>query len=199
MDASLDIQTISMFLIFILPGLISANIYRLLMPAYRLDWSNAILQGLFFSSVNFALFLPLITFIHYNNFQDRHPVWYGILGLVVLLIGPIMWPLILSNFFRSKRLMAKLQLPFPTAWDYFFNKREKVFVLIHLNNGNLVGGYYGANSYATSFPTEGDIYLEAVYAVDKNGKFGQPIKETKGLLIRKDQYVYLETFHVPKQ
>lgn len=199
MDATLDIDTISLFLVFILPGLISAHIYRLLMPAYRLDWSNAVLQGLFFSSLNFALSLPLITFIHWNGFPDKHPVWYGFFGLAILLIGPILWPIILTKIFRSKKLMAKLQLPYPTAWDYFFDKREKLFVLIRLNNGKLIGGYYGDNSYATSFPTEGDIYLEAVYAVENSGKFGSPIKGTKGLLIRKDQYIYLETFHVPKQ
>jgi len=72
-------------------------------------------------------------------------------------------------------------------------------MLIHLNDGNMVGGFFGEGSYATSFPDDGDLYLKAVYSIKENGEFGEPIEDTKGLLIRKDQYSYIELFNVPKQ
>ena len=72
-------------------------------------------------------------------------------------------------------------------------------MLIHLNDGNMVGGFLGEGSYATSFPNDGDLYLKAVYSINENGEFGKPIEDTKGLLIRKDQYSYIELFNVPKQ
>ena len=62
----------------------------------------------------------------------------------------------------------------------------------------MVGGYYGQNSYATSYPNNGDLYLETVYAVDDNGKFGDVIENSNGLLICKDKYTYIETFNVPQ-
>jgi uncharacterized protein DUF6338 len=62
----------------------------------------------------------------------------------------------------------------------------------------MLGGYWGGHSYAGSFPNDGDIYLEAVYTVDVSGKFGNPIWNTRGVLLRKDQYSYIELFAVPR-
>lgn len=114
--------------------------------------------------------------------------------MVIILVGPVVWPYVWSRLIRNKKLMKKLHLPYPTAWDYFFDKREIAFVLIHLKNGKKIGGYYGANSYATSFPRDGDIYLEASIKVKDNGEFEEVIENTKGLLIRKEEYQMIEFF-----
>ncbi|MDE0684892.1 MAG: DUF6338 family protein, partial [Candidatus Poribacteria bacterium] len=71
------------------------------------------------------------------------------------------------------------------------------FVLGQLKDGNKFGGYYGFKSYVTSFPTEGDIYLETVYRVDKDGKFEAAIDGSDGAVIRKDQYDLIEFFKTP--
>jgi hypothetical protein len=168
------------------------------MPAKPINWSNALLEGLFYSIVNFALFLPLLIPIHLNNFPAKHPIWYGVSGVIILLVGPIIWPVILTKLFRSKLLTGTLQIPYPTSWDYFFDKREPVFILIHLKNGKMVGGYFGTDSYATSFPNEGDIYLQTVYKINNDGTFGNPINDSKGLLIRKEEYIYIELFNTPQ-
>ena len=199
MSTVLDIDTLPLFILFVLPGLVSMRIYRLLIPCRQLDWGNACLEGLFYSAVNFALFLPLIVTIHHDSFPSKHPVWYGLLALLILLVGPIIWPIVYVKLVRSKKLMRGLQLPYPTAWDYFFDKRRSIFVLIHLKTGRMIGGYYGPASYATAYPDEGDIYLQAVYRVNDEGRFGEPIESTNGLLISKDQYSYIEFFGVPKQ
>lgn len=70
--------------------------------------------------------------------------------------------------------------------------------MIHLKNGQMVGGFYGPDSYATSFPNHGDIYLEAVYRVDETGTFVEPIESTQGLLISRDEYSYIELLSVPE-
>ncbi len=100
---------------------------------------------------------------------------------------------------RSPRLVKYLQLPYPTAWDAYFDKRLECFVLVHLKNGELLGGYYGAGSFASSFPNDGDIYVCAVYQIDEFGRFGEPIPYSGGFLIRKDEYSYLEFFSIPPQ
>ena len=93
--------------------------------------------------------------------------------------------------------MDKFQLPFPTAWDYFFNQRETCFILFHLKDGSKIAGYFGKDSFACAFPKHGDIYVELVYQLDKDGKFGGPIKDSKGLLITKEEYSFVEIFHTP--
>lgn len=199
MDATLNIDSIKIFILFVFPGLISMHVYRLYMPASSINWSTAILEGLFYSSVNFGLLFPLIIYIHYNGFSAKHPIWYGIIGMFILFIAPIIWPTIYRKIIKNKKLMNGLQLPYPSSWDYFFDLRIPVFVLIHLNNGEMIGGYFGENSYATSFPNDGDIYIETVYAVNADGSFGDPIDLSRGLLIRKAQYTHIELFDVPDQ
>jgi len=61
-----------------------------------------------------------------------------------------------------------------------------------LKNGNLVAGYWGPGSYASAFPEQDDLYVSAVYKVDANGRIGDPIPSTNGLLIARDEYTYIE-------
>ena len=56
---------------------------------------------------------------------------------------------------------------------------------------------FASESYKSSYPNEGDIYAQAVYKTDKNGLLNKPIEDTKGLLIRKDEYSYIELLNVP--
>ena len=183
-----------LFVLLVFPGLVSMHVYRILMPARDIDWKNAVIEALFYSTLNFGLFLPLLILIHRDAFDTNHPMIYIAGMLLVVLVGPIFWPYIWCKLIRSKKLVNKFQLPYPTAWDYFFDKREPAFVLVHLKKGKKIGGYYGPNSYATSYPRDGDIFLESVIKVDDDGKFLYIIDDTKGMFVRKDDYQLVEFF-----
>ncbi len=183
-----------LFMLFVVPGFISIHIYKLLMPTKDVDWKNSIIEATFYGALNFAISLPVIIPINNDRFITKHFGLYVSLMMVVLLITPIILPIIWSKILRNEKLMRKLQDPYPTAWDYFFSKRESLFALIHLKNGELIGGIYGENSYATSFPRHGDLYLEAVIKIDSDGNFDHIISGTKGLLISKGAYEYVEFF-----
>ncbi len=197
MTADLSPTTAGVFLLVVFPGLVSTTIYRLIMPARALDWGNALLQGLFYSAINFVLGLPFLFWLVFGYDPLSHPIRYSVAAVLLLFITPIAWPLALVALFKSKRLARRIQIPYPTAWDFFFDRREPRFVLIHLANGKLLGGYWGANSFAGSYPNDGDIYLEAVYSVDEAGRFSDPVPNTSGVLLRKEQYSYIELFSVP--
>lgn len=199
MSATFDASTVGLFLLAVFPGLVSTTIYRLIMPARALDWGNALLQGLFYSAVNFVLGLPLLYLLVVGHDPLGHPVRYSAAAVLLLLVTPVLWPFVLVSIFKSKRLATRIQIPYPTAWDFFFDQREPGFALIHLNNGKLLGGYWGGNSYAGSFPNDGDIYLEAVYSVDDAGRFGEVMPNSRGVLLRKEQYSYIELFSVPSE
>jgi hypothetical protein len=198
MNATLDPTTIGLFVLVVFPGLVSTTIYRLIMPARALDWGNALLQGLFYSAVNFVLGLPLLFWLVIGYDPLKHPVRYSIAAILVLLVTPIGWPLALGAIFKSKGIARRIHTPYPTVWDAFFDQREPLFLLAHLNNGKVIGGYWADKSFAGSFPNDGDVYLESVYAVDASGKFGDPIRNTRGALLRKDQYSYIELFAAPQ-
>ncbi|MEQ9091358.1 MAG: DUF6338 family protein [Balneola sp.] len=187
-------ENISFYMILILPGLVSLKVFNLIVPIKRRSTSENLLDGLFYSSLNAIILIPFYFFILGLEFK------YGLVVLYCLmLLISFLSPFIVYSFWIKKSISKKLLLPFPTPWDYFFNKREPCFILIHLKSGHKIGGFYGENSYANAFPDNGDIYLETTYSVTKNGEFGKPIPDSKGLIVTRDEYVFIELFNIPKQ
>ena len=109
------VDRIGVALLAVFPGVVAMQVYRLLMPARRLHWKDAILQGLFYSIVNFALLLPVILFVTYPANQAAHPAVYWVAILVMLLVGPVAWPFLLRSAFRWNWLRARVHLPYPAA------------------------------------------------------------------------------------
>lgn len=64
--------------------------------------------------------------------------------------------------------------------------------MIHLNDGSVVGGYYGPNSYATTHPRSGDLYVEELWTITAEGHFAAPIPDSKGAVFRSEDYIWLE-------
>jgi len=52
MENLLSFDKLTYFVVLVFPGLLSIQVYRLLMPAKPIDWSNALLEGLFYSLTN---------------------------------------------------------------------------------------------------------------------------------------------------
>jgi hypothetical protein len=199
MTAALNGTTVMLFMAAIFPGLISTTVYRLLMPARAVEWASALLQGLFYSAINLVLGLPVLFLLVIGRDPLVHPVRYCVAAFTVLLLFPVAWPVLLVRLFKSRFVARRVQVPYPTAWDFFFDQREPVFVLAHLAGGSSLAGYWGPESWAGMHPDDGDIYLEAVYKVSEDGILGDRVPNTRGVLLRRDQYAYLELFTRPKE
>ncbi|HEX8904478.1 MAG TPA: DUF6338 family protein [Longimicrobiaceae bacterium] len=187
-------QALVLFALFVLPGLTSMTVYRLLMPARTIDWAQAVLQGLFYSTANYVLLLPLVVYIHRDGFAAAHPLRYWAVVLLMVVVAPMGWPILLVKAFNSPRLTRRLRLPFPTVWDYVFHGARPAFVVIRLNDGRFIGGYWGPESIAGTHPNDGDLFVSKAYDVDDTGKLGSEIPSSAGLHIRKDQYSYVQFF-----
>lgn len=195
MEALLEEKKLFLFVLLVFPGLVSMVVYRLVLPARPIEWKGAFVQGLFYSIVNFALCSWLLALI--DIYGHRYPLSASLAFTVVILVGPILWPILLVRVLGNPWVASRLQLPFPTGWDFFFHQRNPCFVLITLKGGGRVGGFFGPGSYAGSFPDHGDIYLQAVYELTDQGKFGKPVESSRGLWIRKEEYSVVEFFKVP--
>jgi hypothetical protein len=200
MKGTLDVPTLALFALFVLPGLISMAIYRLRMPARQVEWAESLVQGLFYSSINYVLLLPLILFISQPGYSVAHPWTYWALVLFSVVVAPVVWPSLLVMAFRWRRVSRLLKVPFPTVWDSLFDQqKEPLFMLIHLTDGRRIGGYWGPGSYAGSYPHDGDLYVSAVYEMDDSGRLTRPVADTAGLHIRKEQYSFVEFLRVPER
>lgn len=182
------------------PGLLSVQVYRLRVAGDSLDWGKVSLQGFFYSVLNYVLLFWAVLYLADINNEAWYPVRYWALFGFVYLVAPILWPLAWLRFIESKWATKHLQHPHPTAWDYFFDKREEVFVIAKLKDGKRIGGLFkGGESFAAAYPQHGDLYLSMVYELDEESKFKGPVPFTRGLLLRRDEYSYLELFAIPPQ
>jgi hypothetical protein len=185
-------NNLQMIILYVAPGFISLKIWALIQPSRKTALSESIMEAIVFSSFNyiatawvfFLLRLAGITWLYY------------LIYFIVLIVCPVMWPVLLRRLLTSKVLRNKIISPIPKAWDYFFSKRDRCFILVHLNNERIIGGFYGLDSFASSYPEKEDLYLEEVWKVDSAGKILDKITDTKGLLINHDVIEYIELFDI---
>ena len=186
------------FLVLVWPGLLAVSIYHLIVPGRGMQWRSSSYRGLFFSVVNYIVLFPVVRFAWDFDQMTKAPMRYWICLLILFVVGPIALAVLWIWIRRLPWVVRFFQHPDPTPWDHYFDRREHKFMILHLNDGHMIGGYYGAGSYASSFPDQGDLYLSMLYEIDENGKFGNPVEDTDGLLIRKDQYTRIELFNSPE-
>src|ERR1700722_15882305 len=105
-----------------------------------------------------------------------------VLGLVNLAVFEYGWLRPLRSFL-GKLGWFKIE-PIPTGWDWkFYQQDEGVFVLVSLNDGNSVAGYFGDRSLASDRPGERDLFVKAVFEVPRNGPWIRRDR-TDGILIK---------------
>jgi len=80
------------------------------------------------------------------------------------------------------------------AFQAFFKRRESCWVTAHLKNGEIIIGWFGPDSFASTLPTSGHLYLELVLVKNENGEldFKKSIEANKGILLRPEDYHILE-------
>ncbi len=189
-----EVDKLVLFLIFFIPGFISIKIYNSIIPTQPRDSTIYLLDAIGFSALNFAAMSWLILIIHSNGFYKYHSFWYSFLLLFILLVAPIIWPFVIKKL-RTWKPLAKIFLhPIGKPWDYVFGKKSSFWVIIHLKDGRSIGGKFDTESFASSFPSEEQIYLEEVWYLE-NKKFKNPIPRSKGIIVLKDEISSIEFFN----
>jgi hypothetical protein len=80
------------------------------------------------------------------------------------------------------------------SWDYVFGKRNPFWIIVHLKNGQKIGGFFGDESFASSNPADEQIYLEEVWVLDDDGRFLSPAEGSRGIIIMNDEIRAVEFF-----
>jgi hypothetical protein len=168
------------FVVLFLPGFLSAEVYGMMVASERPDFSKDFYQAVAFSILNFAAFAPLIYWMFTAKlFGELWVAW--VTTYLVLIVAPIGWA------FLMKWLRDQPWTPFlfcdNKAWDYFFAHKEPVWVVAHMNDGNTVGGFYAGDSYASSYPSEEQIYIQQQWLLGENDEFIKPVDQSAGVLL----------------
>lgn len=84
----------------------------------------------------------------------------------------------------------------PTGWDDFFARRQPAMVLATLQDGRVVGGYYGEKSFAAYDRDGRDLYLEHRWALNDDNWFLQSAPATLGVWLPTAEVASVEFYAI---
>jgi len=199
-------------MLFVVPGSVYQAVrQRLRGPAPDdLNFSNKLFRALGVSAalmaVYFALAGPSLIRLTVATGQDS-PSWRGLeqhatragwLAIGLLLVVPAL--LALVDFFRASRTFSLRNLtydPTPRAWDYTFRDTEPCYVRVLTTDGTWLGGWFGAESFISSFPEPREMFIEKAHVMEPDGTIGAELAWSAGLYIRCDDIRSVELLRQP--
>ena len=186
-----DWSKLSFFALFALPGFVSLQIWSLTVPTNEKLLKDSLPEALGFGVLNAMVGGPLVILL-----SPRNPWAFYALLVFTLVALPAAWP------FVTKWCLGKLSEhdvilnQNRNGWDAVFQRRDPLFVIVHLKDGRRIGGFFGASSYAGLHPASGHLYLEQLWRLSARGQFQEPIPGSRGLILRPDDYHFIELLAV---
>lgn len=195
--ASEDVARIFAGLGLLIPGALIVYVRSLFLTGRRQLHREATLTYVIISILYLALALPAFTLL-YNSTEVA---WlHYVLWVLLILVIPLATGILIGaahqhewlGFIRDL-LRLKIVHPMPTAWDRMFGMQKPQWLVVRLKDGSSVLGYYGGNSFASSDPSERDVYIERVYLAGTEGRW-QPTKN--GILLQSSQIASIEFMEI---
>jgi hypothetical protein len=185
-QALLSAQVLPIFLVFVAPGVVAATVFNYLVSSVRKKLADYLVELITFSMFYLALFFWLVGLLYVPVVQAHAFLFYPLVLLAVFVVPACLgW---LGNYLlRSHRLRQFARLtahPDPMAWDYIFNRNRSYWVIFHLKNGKMIGGYYSGQSFVSRYPDDQDIYVEQIWHLDKFGRFRNIVDRSMGGYIK---------------
>lgn len=187
-----DWSGLAFFILFVLPGFISLKVWTQIVPSPERPLKDVIGEVIAFGVLNAAIVAPFL--VLWSPTQPRTLYLAFVVGLVIL---PAIWPFVLAGIVQVLQRWNIILIPARGASDYVFELRERFFIIVHLKDGRRIGGYYGANSFAGLYPDSGHLYLEEMWNLDAAGTFVDPVPDSKGIILKPDDYAFLELKRAP--
>jgi hypothetical protein len=179
-----------LFVSIVAPGFLSLKVWALIHPSRRISFADSLYEAVFYGTVNYFIVAIWLLPLAANHGHIWNVLAFVFSLVIVPFLLPVLWKWILSRSFVKDNIIN----PIPKAWDVFFKKKEPCFMLVHLNNGQIIGGLYADKSAASSYPEEEDLYLQEIWEIGSAGNFKKPIDGTMGLLVNCRSVDYIELF-----
>lgn len=186
---------ILLFLFFVLPGLVAIQVYSLKFPPAKRELSSATFEAILYSAINLILWFWWVHPLSTTKWEKLNPVEITFALFIICLISPYLLAMIWHEL-RTESMHYRMGYdhPIPRGWDFFIRNNNHFFVLFHLKNGKMVGGYFGSRSFASTFPQEPEIYCEKVCRVDDRGEFTEWVEGSLGTVMKVSDCERVEFF-----
>lgn len=192
--SALEGDKLVLFVLFVIPGFVSLRTYDLLYPAERIDGLRRAVEAISYSCINYAVLSPfLIAFWP----QLIDPQLSELISIPMLIGILFVAPAGLAFLWRYLRLRLAekgiIHHPIGRSWDFVFQKQPACWIKIYLkDDGGVIGGYYGSNSFASSSPEPQDIFLQEAWKINEAGGFEKMKTRSTGVLVKADVVSHIE-------
>lgn len=187
-------EAIPLVLLFLVPGFIAMKVYGLLVPARERHWGAATIEVFSYGSLNLGLWWWLVMLVQRVEFSSRQPLVFALGTIWILVVFPVLLAILAWRLRRTRFARRWITHPLPTAWDFFFASRQPCWILFHLKNGKRFGGFFGEDSFASSFPAAPDLYVQDLWRVDEFGRFRERVPGNLGMIVRYDDCHHMQLF-----
>jgi hypothetical protein len=169
-----SLDAIYLALGFLVPGLVMVFVRAQFTTGRIPPPKDSLLTYLALSVVYYAFLLPAVGPV----LRIEAGYFKALAWLVMVFVGPALLGLLLGLNARhgyARSLFRRLGLAtvhvMPTAWDWKLGGADAHWVMVTLKDGTRFSGFFGAVSFASSDPTERDLYIEQVYDVDDENQW----------------------------
>ena len=190
-------ETIVYTCIFLLPGFLIKEVIDSIVPPKFHNDVKFFFTCIIYSILNLALWAWLDKIV-YTNCKNENTVF---LYLALINLGTSLFAGFIIGFIKYYNFpfnilrIKKLNNPIPTAWDYYFNKKEPCFVVITLKSGKSIYGLFSDKSFASSEQAERDLYIEKTYNFNDETEWKE-IPRNKGIYINKEDIETIEFYSI---
>lgn len=176
--------------------------------------TTRILSAIVVSTI-FALIYILVlgsTIVEPETLQDDalgHPRVYALLGLAAAFVVPAVAAYVFAGIAgtdwwetQRQRLLSDRWTridPRPSAWDAVFGDIGECFVRVRTREKTWYAGWFGGDSYASSWPDPQTLFVEVAYKIDADGEIGDPVEGSSGAFIDCTGADYIEFLTSPDQ
>lgn len=198
------IEALIVIVVLVTPGFVCARLLTSEIPQPFVSQSHSLILALIFSILVHAIVLPwtLSLAADMSEFSKKIGeinsskaldmdwsvfVWF----LAVVFLAPAILAWILSTIWKSAwaqpalgRFGLSIAQLTPRAWDWFFlTQTTGCWVVAEMDDGSVVGGKYGRDSFAALSPHSFDLYLEEQRYVDNDHEIHEIVQGTTGMWI----------------
>ncbi len=197
MGRILEPQTLVLFLFFVVPGFITVRTYDLIVPSERRNFGESFIDIIAYSFVVLAISVwPFLWVVNHQGSLSTglYYLLFALTLVLVFFITPV-GVAMLYHWVRTRDYFKdKVVQPSPTGWDWFFGGVPTCYVLFHLKSEEVVGGFYGGKSSASSYPQEQQVYVEEIWDLNDDLEFVRKRPNTAGAIINREDCNLIELF-----
>jgi len=180
---------------FVLPGAISMYVYGLKVPQREYQLKDRVIEAVCFSLLNFVVVWLPVHWLSGLPVVRENLIFAWVVLIIAFVIAPVFWPILLVTLLHLAEYQGWIVIQAKTARDDFFGKQDgECWLQVELGDGRVVGGRFGSESYASSWPDPGHLFLQELWTVSDDGYFATPVPGTPGLLLRPADYKLVRAY-----